>query len=63
MADEAGFSVTTLTSELVDQAALISMINGLNGLALPVISVQYLPALASKEKGGPHTIKLRPALF
>ena len=45
--DEAGFPVTTLISEPVDQAGLIGMINGLNSMALPVISVEYLPAPAA----------------
>ena len=35
-ADEAGFAVTTLISEPVDQAALI-------GMALPLVSVECLP--------------------
>ena len=43
-ADEAGFAVTTLISEPVDQAALIGMINCLNGMALPLVSVECLPA-------------------
>lgn len=47
--DEDGFPVTTLTSEPVDQAALVGMINGLNSMALPVISVEYLPAPASQR--------------
>jgi hypothetical protein len=34
--DEAGISSTTLISEPVDQAALVGMINHLNGLGLPV---------------------------
>ena len=43
--DEAGFSSTTLVSEPVDQAALVGMINRLNGLGLPVVSVECLSAL------------------
>ena len=42
--DEAGVSTTTLISEPVDQAALVGMINHLNGLGLPVVSVECLPA-------------------
>jgi hypothetical protein len=41
--DEAGLSSTTLISEPVDQAALIGTINRLNGLGLPLISVECLP--------------------
>jgi hypothetical protein len=44
--DEAGLSSTILISEPVDQAALIGMINHLNGLGLPVVSVECLPASA-----------------
>ena len=42
--DEAGRSTTTLISEPVDQSALVGMINRLNGLGLPVISVGCLQA-------------------
>jgi hypothetical protein len=42
--DKAGFAVTTLISEPVDQAALIGMINCLNGMALPLVSLECLPA-------------------
>ena len=42
--DADGFPVTTLISEPVDQAALIGMINCLNGMALPLVSVECLPA-------------------
>ena len=38
--DEAGLSSTILISEPVDQAALIGMINHLNGLGLPLVSVE-----------------------
>ena len=41
--DEAGLSSTTLISEPLGQAALIGMINHLNGLGLPLISVERLP--------------------
>ena len=44
--DEAGRSTTTLISEPVDQAALVGMINLLNGLGLPVVSVECLAASA-----------------
>ncbi len=42
-ADEAGFPVTTLVSEPVDQAALVGLINHLNGLGLSLVSVECLP--------------------
>jgi hypothetical protein len=42
--DESGASSTTLISEPVDQAALIGMINLLNGLGLPLVSVECLAA-------------------
>ena len=41
--DEAGLCITTLISEPVDQAALVGIINRLNGLGLPVVSVVRLP--------------------
>jgi hypothetical protein len=44
--DEAGRSTTRLISEPVDQAALVGMINRLNGLGLPLMSVECLPASA-----------------
>jgi hypothetical protein len=47
--DEAGLSSTTLISEPVDQAALVGMINHLNGLGLPVVSVECLSASAENE--------------
>jgi len=47
--DEAGLSSTTLISEPVDQAALIGMINHLNGLGLPLLSVQCLPTPGEDE--------------
>ena len=40
--DEAGFPATTLTSEPVDQAGLIGMVNHLNALGLPLVSVECL---------------------
>jgi hypothetical protein len=42
--DEAGLCTTLLISEPVDQAALIGMINHLNGLGLPLVSVECAPA-------------------
>jgi hypothetical protein len=42
--DEDGFPVTALTTEPLDQAALLGMIDHLNSLGLPLRSVEYLPA-------------------
>ena len=42
--DEAGLCSTTLITEPVDQSALIGIINHLNGLALPLVSVECLSA-------------------
>jgi len=50
--DEAGLSSTTLISEPVDQAALVGMINLLNGLGLPLVSVECLPAPAERDGSG-----------
>lgn len=47
--DEAGLSSTTLISEPVDQATLIGMIVHLNGLGLPLVSVECLPAPVENE--------------
>ena len=47
--DETGLSSTTLISEPVDQAALVGMINRLNGLGLPVVSVECLSAPVENE--------------
>ena len=47
--DEAGRCTTTLVSELVDQAALVGMINRLNGLGLPLVSVECLPPPVENE--------------
>jgi hypothetical protein len=47
--DEAGLSSTTLISEPVDQAALIGMINHLNGLGLPLVSVECLPTAVEND--------------
>ena len=41
--DESGAPATTLISEAVDQSALVGMINHLNALGLPLISVECLP--------------------
>ena len=48
--DEAGLCTTTLVSEPVDQAALVGMINRLNGLGLPLVSVECVSA---PEGNGP----------
>jgi hypothetical protein len=40
--DEAGVPLTTLISEPMDQAALIGLINSLNALGLPLISVEQV---------------------
>ena len=40
--DEDGLCSTTLIREPIDQAALIGMCNHLNGLGLPVVSVECL---------------------
>ena len=47
--DEAGLSSTTLISEPVDQAALVGMINHLNGLGLPVVSIECI-AVPAEER-------------
>ena len=47
--DEAGQHATTLISEPVDQAALVGMINCLNGMGLPLVSVECLPAPVENE--------------
>jgi hypothetical protein len=47
--DEAGLSSTTLISKPVDQAALLGMINHLNGLGLPLVSVECLTAPVDDE--------------
>ena len=47
--DEAGLSSTTLITEPVDQAALVGMINHLNSLGLPLVSVECLPAPVEDE--------------
>ena len=47
--DESGSPATTLISEPVDQSALIGMINHLNSLGIPLISVECLPAETAIE--------------
>jgi len=47
--DEAGLSSTTLISEPVDQAALLGIINHLNDLGLPLVSVECLPTPMENE--------------
>lgn len=36
-----GMAVTILSGEVLDQAALIGVINGLYGLGYPILSVEY----------------------
>jgi hypothetical protein len=50
--DEAGLSSTTLISEPVDQAALLGIINHLNDLGLPLVSVECLPTPVENEPSG-----------
>ena len=47
---ESGFPVTVLTTEPVDQAGLIGMINHVNMLGLPLVSVECVSA---PEEDGP----------
>ena len=47
--DEAGRCTTTLISEPVDQAALVGMINHLNGLGMPVVSVECMSTSIENE--------------
>jgi hypothetical protein len=47
--DEVGVSTTTLISEPVDQAALVGMINHLNGLGLPVVSIECVQTPVKNE--------------
>jgi hypothetical protein len=42
--DETGHSTTTMISEPIDQSALVGMINRLNGLGLPVVSIESVQA-------------------
>ena len=50
--NEAGFPVTTIISEPVDQAALIGIINRLNDIALPLVSIECLLAPVENDKEG-----------
>ena len=43
MCSTAKVTVTALMSEPVDQAALVGLINHLNALGLPLVSVECLP--------------------
>jgi len=43
--DEPGLFTTLLISEPVDQAALVGMINCLNGMGLPLVSVECVPTV------------------
>lgn len=47
--DEAGLCTTTLLSEPVDQAGLVGMINLLNSLGLPLVSVECLQTPVGSE--------------
>ena len=47
--DEAGLCTTLLISKPVDQAALVGMINHLNGLGLPLVSVECVPTPVENE--------------
>lgn len=47
--DESGHCTTTLISEPVDQAALVGMIYHLNGLGMPVVSVECLSTSIDNE--------------
>jgi len=40
--DEAGQAVTVLTTEPVDQASLVGMINHINMLGVPLLSIECL---------------------
>jgi hypothetical protein len=42
-ADESGAPVTTLITEPGDQSAIVGIINHLNALGVPLISVECLP--------------------
>ena len=42
--DGDGFPVTVLTTEPMDQAGLIGLLNHVNMLGLPLVSVECLPA-------------------
>ncbi len=46
---EGGLRTTTLISEPVDQAALVGIINRLNSLGLPLLSVECLGTPVEEE--------------
>jgi hypothetical protein len=46
---ESDFPVTVLTTEPIEQAGLVGLINHVNMLGLPLVSVEYL--LAPEENG------------
>jgi hypothetical protein len=48
VADDAGQTVTTLTGEVLDQAALMGILTGLYGMGYPLLSVEC-QSLARKE--------------
>jgi hypothetical protein len=47
--DEAGLCTTLLISEPVDQAALVGMINCLNGMGLPLVSVECVQTQGDQQ--------------
>ena len=47
--DEVGNSATLLTTEPVDQAGLVGLINRLNSLVLPLLSVEHLSGAWAEE--------------
>ena len=56
--DEEGVALTTFTTEAVDQAALVGLINRLNGLGLPLLAVEVLTEEGAEQNddslaGGP----------
>ncbi len=54
-----GQPVTTLTGEVVDQAALIGVLNALYDLRYPLLSVRYQPQNDSVETIAPNTSQSR----
>ena len=48
VADEAGQTVTTLSGEVLDQVALMGILNGLYGMGYPLLSAEC-QSLAGKE--------------
>ena len=53
--DEDGVAVTTFTTEAVDQAALVGLINRLNSLGLPLLAVEVLPEERDRLADGGRT--------